>query len=225
MNYLQHKKNIMLLSSNTPVKKVLSENFVLEGSTQLIYKEGMEQCSYLYPKELKTTGDNGFIEFEIDGVKIKFPIEKPMYSGDKVDLYSEFMYKDGKWGIYYPVNAISYDGTEEWFEINSCTFAVKSPDDMLKMNFNNQYDWLDSTITNKHTSYMTTYQYDNCISYGTENMGIRIDNTVTDVEQFKDILKDLYAEGTPFTVLYKLEEPVWYVLPDDVQKYLNKFLI
>ncbi len=224
MNYLERKKSIFIKSQNSEVKQVLTEDFVFKAVTTFSYCEGQQEASYSYPKTISTTGDNGFLQFEIDNILIKFPIEVKMYSYNESSVYSKFMYKNGKWGLNLLYSSVVYDGTEEWFQSANCTYAIKNPEDMVSVPYNTQYTWMTSNITNKNTSYATVYKYENAIGGGTENTAIHINDTVTDVEQFKEILRQLKENGTPFTVIYELEDPKWIELSEDIQKYLRRYM-
>jgi hypothetical protein len=222
-NFIQHRKNALIMSRSLYKKAVLSEDFVLRGSTSYNYSsDDGKTVSYLYPKSFSATGDNGILLFSVNDTDIYFPIENPLYAYSV--LYDKFCFKDGKWGVMRYFSTVLYNGTENWFKSAECTFAVDNPAGIAPTSSNNYYRWIESTITGSHYSFNSVYKYDNSIAVGTEYIAIRINNSVETVDDFKNILSSLYNNGTPLIVLYELKEPVWEVLPEHIQKYLSGFM-
>ena len=183
------------------------------------YENQSSTNSYTNPK--KFIGVNP-LSLTISDINITFPVEPPMQGYST--LHDKFCYQNGKWGIERYFRMITYDGTENWFKSADCTFAIDNPPGIAPTSTDSHYRWIDSTITNSHHSFASVYKYDNSIAVGTQYIAIRIDSTVTTVEDFKNILVNLNDSGTPLTVFYQLDDPVFEPLPTATQKYLRGFM-
>lgn len=223
-NFIQKRKNALLMSHSIVREKVLSKDYVLRGKTSYTYSsDDGKSVSYLYPKEFHTTAENNILSFSVSDTLISFPVDDPLYSYSV--LYDTFCFKDGKWGIEKYFSTVSYDGTEDWIMVSAGVFAIAKPDNIETVSTNNHLVWIDSTITSSNTSFNNISRVNNCIALGTEYIAFRIDSSVNTLDNFKAILLNLAAGGRPLTVFYEFEEMEWHILPDNVQKYLSDFTI
>lgn len=223
-SFIQRRKDALLVSHNIVRKKVLSKDYVLRGKTSYTYSsEDGKSVSYLYPKEFHTTAENNVLSFSVSDTLISFPVDEPLYNYSV--LYDTFCFKDGKWGIEKYFSTVSYDGTEDWTMVSAGVFAIKKPDNIANVSTNNHLRWIDSTITSSNTSFNNISRVNNCIALGTEYIAFRLDSSVNTLDNFKAVLLNLSAGGTPLTVFYEFAESEWRTLPDNIQKYLSYFTI